>query len=86
LKEWASNNKAFVHKPKQDPDKLGAVSKILAYAHWIICGAAGTQASESTQRRGVDILVELAFALRRGASHEVRFVFRFLPPSTTNII
>lgn len=77
LKEWASNNTGSVHNPKHDPDKLGEVSKNLSLAYWITCDAVDSKASESAQRRGVDILVQLAFAIRLGANHEVRSAFKF---------
>jgi hypothetical protein len=84
LKEWGSLNAALVEtNPKRDVFGLGAKPQALFVAYWAILEEVQKGSCELAQRRGVDTLIQLAFAIRLGATHEVWCVCVFLHCSLT---
>jgi hypothetical protein len=69
LKEWASLNLALVAtNTEHDVFDLGAKPQALFVAYRAISEAVQKGSCDSAQRRGVDTLIQLAFAIRLGAT------------------
>jgi hypothetical protein len=84
LRKWSLANAALVDQRKgRDDFDLSLDSKALFLAYWAISDAVEKTPCEYTQRRGVDALIQSAFASRLGATHEVWCVCMILPHSLT---
>jgi hypothetical protein len=71
IKAWADANPEFLED--DDVHGFAAYSQALGCAYHSIRESKG--GNEASQRRGVDELIQLAFASKIGSIHEVWYVF-----------
>jgi hypothetical protein len=84
LQEWSFTNADLVDQQQgRDDLNLGVDSKALFLAYWAILDAVKEKSCEYAQRRGVDTLIQLAFATRLSATHKVWYVCEILSYSLT---